>query len=293
MATVNTTSVTEAIYATILADALIHELRPAQFMRPHFRMGRFTGDSKSFDFLLVDPSTTNSPLLAPSNTELTVGEDGSTAFTTRDFQTDKARATVAVVGTNAVVGDFTKAVSSVDIQAEITGALSRTLAHKWEVDATANLANFSNTTTAASSQLAYEDLLAAVAALEQRDVVTRYVGGFHPKQMADLRADMAGRTGEIFGTSAVNTMQSSNRESWGTFLGDIPLFASTAVSNSGGNHQGAVFADQEALGYLEAWGPKIELWRDKTLSTFIIGSMCYGSCEIFDARGQTVLSSTS
>lgn len=291
MAVVNTTSVTEAIYTTILADALVQELRPAQFMRPHFRMGRFTGDSKAFDFLIVDPSTTNSPILLYSNTETTVGEDGTTAFTTRDFQTDKARATVAVIGTNALVGDFTKAVTSVDVQAEITGALSRTLSHKWEFDACANLANFSNTTTAASSQLSYDDLLAAVAALEQRDVTAAYVFGGHPKQMADLRADLAGRTGEIFGKPG-NDLQGHYRENWGSLVG-VPLFASTVVGSSAGNYQGAVFASGEALGYLEAWGPKIEIWRDKTLATYIIGSMCYGSCEIFDARGQTVLSSTS
>lgn len=291
MAVVNTTSVTEAIYTTILADALVQELRPAQFMRPHFRMGRFTGDSKAFDFLIVDPSTTNSPILLYSNTETTVGEDGTTAFTTRDFQTDKARATVAVIGTNALVGDFTKAVTSIDVQAEITGALSRTLAHKWEFDACANLANFSNTTTAASSQLSYDDLLAAVAALEQRDVTAAYVFGGHPKQMADLRADLAGRTGEIFGKPG-NDLQGHYRENWGSLVG-VPLFASTVVGSSAGNYQGAVFASGEALGYLEAWGPKIEIWRDKTLATYIIGSMCYGSCEIFDARGQTVLSSTS
>lgn len=291
MAVVNTTSVTEAIYTTIIADELLIELRPAQFMRPHFKMGRWTGASKSFDFLLVDSSTTNSPLLDRTSTETTVGEDGTTAFTTRDFQTDKARVTAAVVGTNALIGDFTKSVVARDIQADITAALSRTLAHKWEFDACANLANFSNTTTAASGQLAYEDVLSAIAALEQRDVTAPLVFGGHPKQMADLRVDYAGRTAEVFGNMN-NDLQGHYRENWGTVAG-IPCFASTVVGSSAGNYQGAVFASGEALGYLEDWGPKVELWRDKTLATYIIGSMAYGSVEIFDARGQTVLSSTS
>lgn len=291
MATTTTTSVTEAIYTTILADALIHELRPAQIMRPYFRMGRFTGDSPSFDFLTIDPSTTNSPILLYSNTETGVGTDGTTSFTTREFQTGSARVTAAVVGMSALVGDFTKAVTSVDIQAEITGALSRTLAHKWEFDACANLANFSNTTTASGGQLSYDDLLAAISALEQRDVTAAYVFAGHPKQMADLRSDLAGREGEIFGKPG-NDLQGHYRENWGSLVG-VPMFASTVVGSSAGNYQGAVFASGEALGYLEAWGPKIELWRDKTLATYIIGSMAYGSCEIFDARGQTVLSSTS
>jgi hypothetical protein len=293
MAVINTTSVTEAIYTTIIADELLVELRPHQFMRSHFKMGRWTGSSKSYDFLLVDSSTTNSPLLDYTSTETTVGEDGTTAFTTRDFQTDKARVTAAVVGTNALVGDFTKSVVARDIQADITAALARTLAHKWEFDACANLANFSNTITAASGQLAYEDVLAAIAALEQANVTAPLVLGGHPKQMADLRVDYAGRTAEVFGNLGNDMQRAVQGPSWGIGPGGIPCFASTVVGSSSGNYQGAVFASGEALGYLEDWGPKIELWRDKTLATYIIGSMAYGSVEIFDARGRTLLSSTT
>lgn len=290
--TTTTTSATEAIYATILEDGILHELRPAMFMRPFFRNASSSGDSLSHDFLLIDPSTANSPALATANTETTVGVDG-TAFTVRELQTDKARVTAGPVGIMGAVADLTKAVTSIDVKAEITGALSRTMAHKWEVDATANLANFSNTTTAAGGQLTADDILSAIAALEQRDVTGRLVGGFHPKQLADVRADITGRTGVVWGKEGVNTMQGSYRESWGELFG-VPLYASTTVSSSGGNYQGAIFAANEALGYLEIWGPKVEIWRDgRALLDYIITSMVYGMVEISDTRGQTVLSSTT
>lgn len=289
--TTTTTSATEAIYTTILEDSLLRELRPAQFMRPFFKKGT-AGSSLSFDFLLIDPSTTNSPALLYSNTETTVGVDG-TAYTVRELQTDKARVTAGPVGIMGAVADVTKAVTNVDIKAEITGALSRTMAHKWEVDATANLANFSNTTTAAGGSLTADDLLSAIASLEQRDVTATYVGGFHPKQLADVRADITNRTGEVWGKDSMNDMQGHYRDAWGSLFG-VPLYASTVVSSSGGNYQGAIFAANEALGYLEIWGPKVELWRDgRALLDYIICSMVYGSVEISDTRGQTVLSSTA
>jgi hypothetical protein len=291
--TTTTTSATEAIYTAVLEDALLHELRPAMFMRGHFKQAPSTvGESLSYDFLLVDPSTSNSPALLYSNTEATAGIDG-TAFTVRELQTDKARVTAGLVGIMGATADVTKAVTVVDIRAELTGALSRTLLHKWEVDATANLANFSNTTTAATSQLTADDLLSAIAQLEQRDVTTSYVGGFHPKQLADVRADITGRTGEVWGKPGMPDLQGHYRDSWGSLFG-VPLYASTVVSSSGGNYQGAIFADKEALGYLEIWGPKVEIWRDgRALLDYVICSNVYGSVEISDTRGQTVLSSTT
>lgn len=289
--TTTTTSATEAIYTTILEDAILRELRPAQFMRPYFRKAT-KGSSLSFDFLLIDPNTTNSPALLYTNTETAVGVDG-TAYTVRELQTDKARVTAGPIGIMGAIADVTKAVTNVDMKAELTGALSRTMSHKWEVDATANLANFSNTTTASGGQLTADDLLAAIAALEQRDVTATLVGGFHPKQLADLRADITGRTGVVWGKAGMNDMQGHYRDSWGSLFG-VPLFASSVVSSSAGNYQGAVFAANEALGYLEIWGPKVELWRDgRALLDYVILSTVYGMCEISDTRGQTVLSSTS
>jgi hypothetical protein len=287
LADVTTTTFSTSIYTTILADSIIHELRPAMFMRPHFRMGR-PGDSRSYDFQIFD--STGGNFVGPSNIE---SYTEATAFTSRAVTTSAVRVTASVKGTMADINDLVQAVSTLDVRAEVSAMLSRVLAHKWEQDATANLANFSNTTTAASGQLSYDDVLAAIAALEQRDATTAYVGGFHPKQLADVRADIAGRTGEVFGKPSVPDLQGHYRAEWGSIAG-VPLYASTTVPSSGGNYQGAIFTDQEALGYLEIWGPKVEPWRDaRALLWYVIVSQCYGSVEIDDVRGQTVLSSTS
>lgn len=291
--TTTTTSVEEAIYATMLADALIEELRPAEFMRSHMRMAPFPGSSDSHRFLLVDQSTTNNVLtLASATLNTNVGTDG-TAFVVREFETVGATAVATVKGTNVAIGDFTKAITGIDVESEIISFLRRTLAHQFEYAMCVNLANFSNTTTASAGALAAEDLLAAIAGLEQRDVTAGKVGGFHPKQLADLRADIAGRTGEVWGKPGMPDLAGTYREAWGNFYG-VPLYASTVVGAASGNYQGAVFAENEALGLIEAWAPRVEVWRDgRALLDYIVASDAYGSCEIDDLRGQTVLSSST
>jgi hypothetical protein len=290
-----TTTVTDSIYAKMLARDVIQELRPATFMRTFLRKGDLQGQSMAYDFRLITSTSdlaTLSNLQASAAPSTTFGVDGTTAFNYWALSTTHATATVAVVGTSALVGDVTAAVTVEDVRAEITGVLTRSLQAKWETDATANLANFSNTTTAQSAQLSAEDLTNAIAAMEQRDVTAGYVGGFHPKQLADLRANIQGLTGEVWGKDGQTDLIGHYRDDWGTFYG-ITLHASSTVSSSGGNYQGAVFANQEALGLVELWPLRIETWRDKNLSTYTIGSMVYGTVEIDDVRGKTVLSSTA
>jgi hypothetical protein len=288
--TTTTTSFTEAVYTTILSNDILRELRPASVMRSFLKKG-VAGDSKSYDFLLIDSNTSNSPSLLYSNTETGVGEDG-TAFTVRELQTDKARATAGPVGIMGAVADVTKAVSHIDVRSELTAALGRTLKHKWEVDATANFASLTNSTTAAAAQFTAEDFLNAIAALEQRDVTGLIVGVFHPKQLADLRLDITGRTGEVWG-KAGNDLQGHYRDDWGSLF-DVPMYATTVVASSAGNYQGALFTSQEALGYLEIIAPRVELWRDgRALLDYVVTNMMYGSVIISNTRAQQVLSSTS
>lgn len=282
-----------SIYTTILADSIIHELRPAQFMRPTFRMGR-AGDSKSFDFQLFDSKP--NIVLDETDIEDMTGEEGQ-SFTLREIDSDASRVTAAVFGTMAAVTDLAQAVSTLDVRAEVSGVLSRTLAEKWETDATANLAGFSNTTQpsgGATDPLDYDTILAAIAALEQRDVTTEYVGGFHPQSLGEVRADLASRnfSGIWARDNGPDDYQEHARENWPAIAG-VAMHASSTVSDNGTQFQGAVYANQEALGYLEIWGPKVEPWRDpRSLLTYVIVSQCYGSTEIDDVRGQTVLSGT-
>src|SRR5512143_528621 len=198
-------------------------------MRRLFKTGDLKGQSMTYNFRLIDSTSdlaTLSNLQASAAPSTTLGVDGTTAFNYWALTTKKAAATVAVVGASALVGDVTAAVTVEDVRSEIAGVLTRSLAAKWETDACANLANFSNTTTAAASQLSAEDLMNAVAALEQRDVTAGYVGGFHPKQLADVRANIAGLTGEVWGKDGMPDLFDHYRDDWGTFLG-VTLHAST------------------------------------------------------------------
>jgi hypothetical protein len=118
------------------------------------------------------------------------------------------------------------------------------------------------------------------------------VGVFHPKQMADLRVDITGRTGEVWG-KAGNDLQGHYRENWGTLF-DVPMYATTVVASSSGNYVGCMFTQNEALGYLEIISPRVEIWRDgRALLDYVITNMMYGSCIISQPRARQLLSSTS
>lgn len=281
-AAIDTTSLIETIYTTSIGSNLLRELRPAMFMRPFFRQAGALNNTLSHDYLLLDG------FLA---TSIETNKIESEVFTAVEQTTSNARVTAALAGTMSVTGDVVRAVSVIDVMSEVAGNIQRAFAQKWETAATANLANFSNTTTAAAGQLSVYDVLAAIAALEQRDVTAEYVFGGHTKQLADLRQEQVGLTGVVWYNQP--NQVGHYRDNWGELFG-TPMYASTAVSSSGGNYQGAVFASGEALGYAELWAPKVELWRDaRSLITYTVLSSVFGSCEVSDTRGQTVLSSTT
>ena len=274
-----------SIYSAIIEETALRELRGAMFMRPHFKVGGIQGNALSFDFQLLNKFAATSIETNKTETEV---------FTTVEQTTTFRRATSGLAGSMSLVGDVVKAASNLDVMAEVSGQLSRAYQEEWETVATANLANFSNTTTAAAGSLAYDDVLLAISALEQRDVTAGLCGGFHPKALADVRTDAATRTSTLWARdNGPDAMQRHSREYWGDIL-DVPCYASTTVSSSAGNYQSAVFADVEALGLVEKWGERTELWRDaRIIGTYVVLTGHFGMCEIDDQRGQTVLSSTS
>jgi hypothetical protein len=288
--TTTTTSVAEAIYATILSKDVLRELRPANVMRRFLKKG-VPGDSPSYDFLKIDPLVANSFALDPTLVETTVGVDG-TAFTVRELQTDKATATGVNKGIMGAVGDVTQVISSINAKAELTGALGRTLKHKWEIDATALFPSLTNVTTAATVMLV-SDFVKAIAALEQRDVTGNIVSVLHPKQLADMRADVQTKTAVIWGkdSGAPADFSHHSGEDWGPLF-DIPMYATSVVATVGGvDRAGAMFVANEALGYLELIGPRVEVWRDgRALLDYVITNMDYGSCIIDQSRAQKILS---
>lgn len=278
---VTTTAVTETVYTTIITDRLLRELRPMRVMEPLFRRAE-TGASLSYDFLKLDT-------LAASNVE-TPAEAGD--LTIRPVTTDSVRVTATVKGILAAVTDLAQKVSLIDVLPEVEGILSRTMAEKFETDLAANLANFS-TVSDAGATMDTATFLAAIAAIEQRDITNGLVAVLHPKQVGQVRSDIQAKTTAFWGKAEAPSFQKYNQEAYVGSLFGVGIWQTSVVptSDTAANRAGAIFVPGEALGLLELWPVRVEMERDASkLLTEVVVTMAYGSGEISDTRGQTLKS---
>lgn len=275
-----TANMDDTFYAAEFGANILEELRPAMTSRSFMRWGPL-GNSTAYSFSLQDD-----PGAAGQNA-MTEGTDFTSVT---DLTTSKQTATAAEVGIMTTVSDVLIKVSLLDALPHCKAVLNRSTLEKWETDVAALVDDFS-TVTAAASTLTVDDHLAALSALEQRDIPGPYVGYYHPKQTGELRREIAQTTAIVTADEASGVqMTAAKSGDFGTFFGTRLYFTSLVVSTSG-LRGGAVFQSGAALGAYEIWGPRIEVERRASLrGFFVVASACYGLVEVSDTRGQTVTS---
>ena len=279
MASTGATALADTIFAEIVESRVLEELRPANTTR---------------DFLWF---ATKGPSQVASFG--TWGDGGAAAAITDDLSEiastalsdTQASATASGVGFRVDVTDFVREINVADVYALASRQVAAALAEKWETDLAALMDDFSNVTTAAST-LTPLDHLAAVSALEQRDVPGPYVAYYDPKQTGELRVEIATTTAqyESGGRNAdlVNPFYVSGY--FGNYMG-IPVYQTSLVVTTSGLIGGAVFASNQALGAYEVIGQRVETQRDASFQAMeFVGSQWYGLAETADTRGQTVKS---
>jgi len=278
LATTGVTALADSVFAEIVEAEMVKELRPAMTSREFIRFAR-KGPSTVASFpLWGDPGAA----AAPAND---LSEITSTALSDTEVS-----ATAAEVGFRVDVSDLVREVHPSDLYAEVAQMVARSVAEKWETDLAALVDDFSNVTTAAST-LTPTDLLAAVSALEQRDIPGPYVGYLDPKQSGELRADIATTVSSYaIGKDEGLVRPFGDSGFFGTYMG-LPIWQTSLVVTTTGQVGGAVFASGQALGCYEICGPRIETQRDASYRALeFVGTQCYGFKEISDTRGQTVKS---
>jgi hypothetical protein len=177
-----TANMDDTIYAAEFSANILEELRPAMTSRSFMRWGPL-GNSTAFSFSLQDDP-------GPSSASFTEGTDYATVT---DLTTSKQTAPAAEKGLMTTVSDVLIKTSLLDALPHVKGVLNRGTLEKWETDLGALMDDF-GTVTAAASTLTVDDHLAAVSALEQRDIPGPYVGYYHPKQTGELRREIAATT---------------------------------------------------------------------------------------------------
>lgn len=269
------TTMNDVVYAAIITDRVLRELRPYNVMRPWFRVGE-AGPSKVYQFPVQDDVVLADAL---------VEADDYTTDTA--ITTSNAQVTAAEIGLMTSVSDFLVKVSIIDTMPHVSAILARSLAERFETSSVALLDDGSATTTAAGT-LTTQDFLRTVAALEAADVTGPLGAVLHPKQAGELRAEIAATTAVLHtsGNATGGLVGTHLEGDVGTLFG-IPIRQTSLVVSSGGLREGAVYVIGEAMGLYEVWGPRVELQRDASArSTEVVATQCFGVGTISASRIQ-------
>jgi hypothetical protein len=271
-----TTSQADSLFTSWVDDMIIDEVRPYNVMRPFFRT-RGPEKAAAFDFpLQADPGAAGASYTEGtglSNTELTSTDETATA-------TSK--------GMMATITDELTEISLWDTYSHFGGVLARSVAERFETDATALLDDFANTTGTAGVASTASTIYEAVNQLEQRDQVGTPVAVLDPLQVGQIRDDI--------GTSGAAAIASGSMNVAGALAGTLagfafewagtPIYQTSLVTSTGG----AVFLADLALGLYQIRAVRTELERDASLpGTEIVVTERYGSVEVRDVAGETVL----
>jgi len=270
------TSQADSLFTSWVSDMILDETRPYNVCRPFFR---YEGARKSnaFDFpIQADPAVAGASYTEGtglSNTELTSTDETATA---------------TAKGAMATVTDELAEVSLWDTYAHFGAVLARSVAERFETDATALLDDFTNTTGIAGVATTYATLLEAVNQLEQRDQVGTPVGVLDPSQIGNIRQDIGTSGAALFASDSidVNGTQANVLSGYCFTVAGAPWFQTSLVTTTGG----AVFLSNLALGLYEIRAPRVETERDASLpGTEIVVTQRYGMVEIRDTAGETIL----
>jgi len=276
----------DSAFAALLQSEIIKELRPAMTTREVLRQAP-KGPSRVAQWTLYAD-------LGPADS-LVGGGDDLTDITTDAITDTSSTATAAETGFRVDVSDLARETVVQDIYSDMGAYVARSIGEQFEDTLAKLMDDFSNVTTAGST-LTPVDLLAAVSALEQRDVPGPYVGYLDPKQTGELRTEIATTTAsyEVGDGNKSLVKPFGVMGFFGNYMG-LPIWQTSLVVTTSNLVGGAVLttgaSDRPALGLYEVRSPRIETQRDATERTLqIVGTQAFGMVEIIDGSGQTVKS---
>lgn len=279
MATTGAVALADTIFAEIVERRVLEELRPANTSRDVVW------------FAAKGPSQVSSFGTWGDGGPATALTDDLSEIAATTLSDTQASVTATGKGFRVDITDFVREINVADTYALASRQVAAALAEKWETDLAALMDDFSNVTTAGST-LTGADILAAVSALEQRDVPGPYVAYLSPKQTGELRAEIATTSSsyESGGRNAALVSPFYNSGFFGTYMG-IPIYQSSLTVTTSNLVGGGVFAARQAIGAYEVLPQRLETQRDASFQAMeFVGSHWYGVAEVSDTRGQTLKS---
>lgn len=271
------TSAAELTQTEVVDTNVIDAVYSATVMRPLVRQFSLAGKPTN---------TANFPAW-PALTAAAVAETADLANTQID--TTEIAASVGEVGIMITPNDALNE-DSIASLADYGQQGGRALADKQDADLAALLAGFSNSTGTTTQGLTVARFLAAVRALQSRDVPGPYVAVLHPVQVAQLSAEIAGSQASIFVAGGGDSRFGVQEAQWGSLFG-VPIWQTTNVTNDGTDYFGGIFSRGRALVHVAKREARTEFERDASARlTEIVITSRYGVAELVDAWGQEILS---
>lgn len=282
MANETTTTTSNDVYiAADLAVEILDEERPQNVCRPFFHTvnaGIGSGHSSAMDFAIqADPGAATS------------GYTEGTGISNTALSTDKVTATATSNGQQATVTLELRENSIIDIDAHTVRVLGRSVAERFETDATALLDDFANTTGTAGVATTYATFLEGKNQLLQRDQTGTMVAVLDPSQTGNMEIDLgtSGAAALASGQVNVGDVLASELAGFQWTLAGVPVFATSLVTSTGG----AIFVSDVALALYEIRPPFYDSIKVPNIPAMQHDMTSrYGMVERRDRAGETLIS---
>jgi len=282
MANEATSSVLSELYSNIVQAAL-YTLSEQTVIRPLVRNYDMSGT----------PGLTAQVPIYPAISAAGVAD--GTDLSNTAFNTTSKTITASEVGVMVELTDLAAESATDDVAAAIGRQIGAAMAEKVDTDLAANFANFSNVINKAEAAVTVEDIFKAAATLRANKANQNgaFVCVLHPYQAYDLKAQLT-NSGATMSHALSDVGNQALLDGFVGRIAGVDIFESTVIAgDSAGAYAGAVMT-QDAIGYMVKRQMRIETERNASKRSLeIVGSMAYGSSELFDAYGVTILSDST
>ncbi len=198
--------------------------------------------------------------------------------------------TAAEIGIMATVTDVLEVSDIPAAHAARLRQLGRAIGDKIDVDICALFSGFGTTVGSSGVNISLANLLDGIYTLEVADAggLGDLVSVLHPRQTADLRAELEADVAVIYNSKSDTSISKSMAGFFGSWFG-IDLFQTTNVVDNATNVEGALFVRSYALGMVQKWAARVETMRWPPIRGFVlVATAMYGVFEIEDAAGVDV-----
>lgn len=280
MANEATSSVLSELYANIVQSALF-TLNEQTVIRPLVRNYDMSGT----------PGLTAQVPIYPSVAAAAVAD--GTDLTNTAFNTTSKTITASEVGVMVELTDLAAESATDDVAAAIGRQIGAAMAEKVDTDLAGLFSGFSNVVDKSGAAVTVEDIFKAAATLRANNANQN--GGFvcvlHPYQAYDIKAQLT-NNGATMSHALSDVGNAALRDGFLGRIAGVDIFESNVVdgADSAGSYFGAVMT-QDALGYMVKRAMRIETERNASKRSLeIVGSMAYGTSELFDQYGVAIQS---